>query len=145
MIVLVALAGVYVFYFTDWFKPQIIHITHTSRALRARRPGQKNDSATVPIAFGFDREYKFSEIEVVPLAASQTNQENLPVWHLISNSNSVPLKFFFYGQRIRGMKSALTGVRPEPLQPGITYRLLVKAGSAKGQHDFQPVPNPLAP
>ena len=36
MIVLLGLAGVYIFYFTDWFKPQIIHITHTSRAMGAR-------------------------------------------------------------------------------------------------------------
>lgn len=140
MIILIGLAGVYVFYFTGWFKPQIIQITHTSRAMRVgRHPGQKNNSATMPIAFGFDRAYRFSEIKVVPVAALQTNKDVMPVWHLISDSNSVPAKFFFYGQRIRGMKSNVAGMSPEPLQPGVTYRLLVKSGSAKGQHDFQAV------
>ena len=36
IIVLLALAGVYIFYFTDLFKPKIIHITSTSRAIRSR-------------------------------------------------------------------------------------------------------------
>jgi hypothetical protein len=139
-IVLVALAGIYVVYFTDWFKPKIIHITHTSRTFRDhRRSGQSAGFVTEPIAFGFDQAYRFSEIKVVPVAALATNKNALPVWHLTSDSNSVPVKFFFYGQRVRGMKFAVAGVRPEPLQPGTTYRLLVTAGSAKGQHDFQPV------
>jgi hypothetical protein len=138
-IVLVVLASVYVFYFTDWFKPKIIHISHTSRAMRNfLRSGPRDNVATTPIAFGFDHEYRFSEIKVIP-TTSQTNQNALPVWHLTSDSNSVPMKFFFYGQRIRGMKPAVGGTRPEPLQPGVTYRLLVTAGSAKGEHDFQPV------
>ena len=43
------------------------------------------------------------------------------------------------------MKSNVAGMSPEPLQSGVTYRLLVTAGSAKGQHDFEIVvctPNP---
>jgi hypothetical protein len=140
-----ALACFYVFYFTDWFKPQIIRIFHVSRATRViRRPGQKDNSATIPIAFGFNREYRFNEIKVVPVAALETNNDARPIWHLISDSNSVPVKFFFYGERIRGMKLAVAGMRPEPLQPGVTYRLFVKSGSAKGQHDFQPVANPAS-
>jgi hypothetical protein len=143
--VALVLAGVYAVYFTDWFKPKIIKISHTSRAMRfARRPGQKDNSATMPIAFGFDQEYRFSEIKVVPVAALQTNDEARPIWHLVSDSNSVPVKFFLYGQRLQGMKLAVAGMRPEPLEPGVTYRLFVKSGSAKGQHDFQPAANPAA-
>jgi hypothetical protein len=143
--VALALAGVYAVYFTDWFKPKIIHISYVSRAMRlGRRVGLKNNSATVPVTFGFDQGYRFSEIKVVPVAALQTNDDALPIWHLISDSNSVPLKFFSYGQRIPGMKFAVAGMRAEPLQPGVTYRLFVKSGSANGQHDFQPVANPAA-
>ena len=134
------LAAAYAVYFTDWFKPKIIQISHTGRATRlADRPGQKNNSTTTPITFGFDREYKFNEIKVIPVAALETNKNAFPIWHLTSDSNSVPVKFFFYGQRIQGMKSAVAGSRPEPLQTNVTYRLFVQAGSAKGQHDFQPV------
>jgi len=50
-----------------------------------------------------------------------------------------PSEIFLYGQHIRGMKPEVPGARPEPLQPGVTYRLFVKSGSATGQHDFQPV------
>jgi hypothetical protein len=138
MIVLIVLAGVYIFYFTDWFKPKIIHISHTSRAMRLRSPNNNaSASATVPITFRLEPQCNPTEIKVVPLAAWQTNQDTLAVWHLISSSNSVPVKIFAYGQRIRGMKPEVPGSRPEPLQPDVTYRLFVTAGSAKGQHDFE--------
>src|ERR1700722_2299445 len=114
------LAGVYAIYFTAWFKTETIQISHTSRVTRlVVRPGQKNNSATVPIAFGFEHEYRFSEIKVVPVTALETNKDAHPLWHLISDSNSVPLKFFFYGERVKGMKFAVAGMRAEPLQPGV--------------------------
>jgi hypothetical protein len=138
MIVLIALAGVYVFYFTDWFKPKIIHISHTSRAIRMRfRNNNTASPSTVPITFGLEPQCKPTEIKVVPLAAWQTNQNVMPVWHLIADTNSVPIKIFAYGQRIRGLKPEVPGAHAEPLQPGVTYRLFVTAGKAKGQHDFE--------
>jgi hypothetical protein len=137
------LAGVYAFYFTDWFKPKIIQISHTSRVIRRRfRFNEKNDAATLPVTFGFDHRYKLTEIKVVPLATWQTNKNALPIWHLISDSNSVPVENFIYGQNIRGMRPEVVGAHATPLQPTITYHLFVKAGSATGQHDFQPVANP---
>jgi hypothetical protein len=143
LIVALMLAGVYAFYFTDWFKPKIIQISHTSRAIRGRfRFNQREDAATLPVTFGFDHRYKLTEIKVVPLAAWQTNKDAPPIWHLISDSNSVPVENFIYGQNIRGMKPEIAGARATPLQPNITYHLFVKAGSATGQHDFQPVANP---
>ena len=137
MIVLIALAGVYVFYFTDWFKPQIIHISHTSRAIRMRLHNNGASPATVPITFGLEPQCRLTEIKVVPLAAWQTNQNVMPVWHLIADTNSVPIKIFVYGQRIRGLKPEVPGAHAEPLQPDVTYRLFVSAGKAKGQHDFE--------
>jgi hypothetical protein len=138
IVCVLVLAGVYVFFFTDWFKPQTIQIYHASRATRGLRPGAAK-SDTLPVTFGFQRELKLTEIKVVPLAAMQANKDTLPIWHLISDSNSVPIKFFFYGERIRGMKPEVPGSRPEPLQTNVTYRLFVAAGSIKGQHDFQAV------
>lgn len=137
-IVLLVLAGVYVFYFTDWFKPKIIQITHTSRAFgRQARARARVDPASVPITFGLEPPCRITEIKVVPLAAWQTNQDILPVWHLVYSSNAPPVKMFFYGQRLRGLKPEVPGARAEPLQPDVTYRLFLTAGKARGQHDFE--------
>jgi len=137
-IALIALAGVYVFYFTGWFKPKIIRISHTSRAFRPRFGSSAAASpAMVPITFGVEPQCKLTEIKVVPLAAWQTNQHTLPFWHLVFSSNAAPVKMFFYGQRIQGLKPEVPGTHAEPLQPNVTYRLFVTAGSAKGQHDFE--------
>jgi len=136
--VALVLAGVYVFYFTGWFKTKSIHITHASRFMRGvRRAGQGNNSATVPVIFIFEREYEFTEIKVVPLDAFQTNKLALPVWHLVSDSGSDDLDHFSYGENIDSMDSAVPGAQAEPLQPGVTYRLFVTAGKIKGWHDFQ--------
>ena len=138
MIALMALAGVYVFYFTDWFKPKIIHISHTSRAIRSRFGNKAGvNPEMVPITFGVEPQCTVTEIKVVPLAAWQTNQNTLPLWHLVASSNAAPVKMFSYGQRIRGLKPEVPGAHAEPLQPKVTYRLFVTAGSAKGQHDFE--------
>jgi hypothetical protein len=128
-----ALGVIYVRYFTDWFQPQTIHIAHTTRNLRSRaRPA--NDSP--PLNFGLNGQYRLTEITVVPLAAWQTNPNASPVWHLISDSNSVPVRTFSYGQGIRGMKPAVAGSRPQPLETNVPYRLFVTAGKIQGQHDF---------
>jgi hypothetical protein len=140
-IVLVVLASVYVFYFTDWFKPKIIHISSTSRAIRSRfQNAAAGNLAPVPVIFSLEPQSKLTEIKVVPLAVWQTNQSVLPVWHLVASSNSMPVKTFVYGQPIRGLKPEVPGASAEPLRPDVTYRLFVTAGSAKGQHDFEVKP-----
>jgi hypothetical protein len=141
-----ALAVVYACFFTNWFKPKTIQIYHTSRNTRPMmrpRPGAAAAGVEAQlVTFGFEREYKLTEIKVIPLKSLQTDQSPQIVWHLVSDSNSVPIKHFNYGQGIRGMKPEVPGVRPQPLQPSVTYRLLIQAGSLKGQHDFQAVAKP---
>ena len=137
LVVLLGLAGVYVFYFTDWFKPKLIHISHTSRAFRSRFANPAVRPAATPITFGVEPECRPTEIKVVPLAAWQTNANTLPVWHLVASTNAAPVKMFFYGQRVRGLKPAIAGTRAEPLETNVVYRLFLTAGSAKGQHDFE--------
>jgi hypothetical protein len=139
LVILLALAVIYVFYFTGWFQPKTIQIFHTSRNMRPDFRAGPTNSGVLPITFGFNRVYKFTEVKVVSLTEWQTNQTTRPLWHLVSDSNSVPVKFFFYGQRIRGMRAAVSGTRPQSLLPGESYRLFVAAGSAKGWHDFKPV------
>jgi hypothetical protein len=136
--VALALAGVYVFYFTNWFTPNIIHITsHNARVIRANA---KTDSTIIPVTFKLGRPCKLTELKVVALDEWQTNKDCLPLWHLIADTNSVPItQPFNYGQKITGMKSKVAAARAQPLQPGVKYRMFVTDGSAKGQHDFQPV------
>lgn len=128
------LAAVYVVFFTDWFKPQTVKIFHTSRNLRVRNP---QTGAQPGLIFGINRQLKLTEIKVVSLAALQTNQNSLPIWHLVSDSNSVPVKTFFYGQIIRGLKPAVPGSRPQSLETNVAYRLVVDAGKVHGEHDFE--------
>jgi hypothetical protein len=130
----VALAAVYAIWFTDWFKPKTIHIFHTSRNLR---PRLQLGNAMPPLTFGLDHAYKLTEIKVVPLAEFQTNAHVLPLWHLISDSNSVPVKLFPYGLRIGHMRPAVAGKRADPLQTNVAYRIFISAGKTKGQHDFE--------
>lgn len=140
-----ALAGIYVFYFTDWFTPKVIQITSTNqRVTRIRRAGNLNAaSTTVPVIFKLGRPCKITELKVVALDEWQTNENCLSLWHLIADTNSVPIdQPFSYGQRIRGMKPEVPGARAQPLKPGVKYRLFVTDGSAKGLHDFQPIAKP---
>jgi len=122
-----------VHFFTNWFKPKTIQVFYTQRPLASR-------SWTAPpmVLFGFEgQRYRLSEIEAVPLAAWQTNHSTAPVWHLTAKARSAPVEFFAYGQNIPGMNSFIPGRHPDPLETNVTYRLFVRAGSAKGQCDFQ--------
>ena len=133
--VLVALAAAYVYWFTDWFAPATVQIFHSSRSIRPRR--HPDAVAMTSLIFGLNRQLKLTEIKVVPLAAFRTNQGILPLWHVLSDSNSVPLKSFSYGQNIRGLRPAIKGARPQPLDTNTVYRMFVTAGKIKGEHDFE--------
>ncbi|HTX21878.1 MAG TPA: hypothetical protein VMD27_08495 [Candidatus Aquilonibacter sp.] len=126
IIIAVALAGIYVFYFTNWFKPNVIEIRSVSRGGLVR--------------FGFDRDYQLTELKIVPLAAWETNKFALPVWHLVSTDGSDPVSEFFYGERISGMDPAVEGARPLPLQPGVKYRMFITVGKLTATHDFSGPP-----
>jgi hypothetical protein len=142
--IVVVLAGVYVVYFTNWFQPRAIHISSTTR--RIIQTDQNARAAAAPIRLYFDlggADYSLTEVKVVPLAGLQTNKFAQPVWHLVSDEGSDDVNAFFYGENIRGMDPAVAGARPEPLQPGVTYRLFVAAGRARGQHTFTNGPAPI--
>jgi hypothetical protein len=99
--------------------------------------GARTGAAANPMIFNLGDYYSLTEIKVVPLAALQTDKLTHPVWHLVSDEGSDDVDHFIYGQKINGMDPAVEGARPEPLQPGVTYRLFVAAGKTRGQHDFQ--------
>jgi hypothetical protein len=129
-----ALATVYAIWFTDWLQPKTVQIFHTNRNLH---PRLQRGGALPSLIFGLNLPLKLTALKVVPLAGFATNKNIVPVWHLVSDSNSVPVKSFFYGQFIGGMRPALKGIRAEPLETNVTYRLLLTAGKFKGEHDFE--------
>jgi hypothetical protein len=129
------LAAVYAFYFTDWFQSPTVKIFHTSRNSISHR---KMQSGGMPnLIFGLSSASRITEITVVPLAEYQANPKLIPLWHMVSDSNSLPVKTFYYGQYIRGLKPAVVGSHAQPLTNNITYRILVSAGKVKGEHDFE--------
>ena len=140
------LGGISLYLNKDWFSKDSIQIYHRSRPLRAslfrRKRGDStaDKSAVNPITFGFDRKLRLSSVKVIPVSDIETNKFPHPIWHLMSESNSVPTKDFTYGASIQGMRPAVQGAIADPLEPGVSYRLLVEAGDFKAEHDFVPVP-----
>jgi len=135
-VVLLVLAAVYVYAFTDWLHRDTIQIMYTTRPGRlssGRTPGQE---LVYQVSFGFDGRYKLTSVKVVAADDLATNKYPVPLWHLISDSNSVPVKSIDYGRPVKGMKSAIPRAQPEPLQPDLDYVLLLEAGKLRSQTNF---------
>lgn len=139
--VAVVLTGASLYLNRDWFARDHIHIYDRSRPLRAGFLAARRvpSAAANPVVFGFDRPLKLTSVKVVPLMVLKTNKNAQPVWHLISDSNSVPTKSFVYGMRIRGMRPADKEGNADPLLPDLPYRLLIEAGKMRAEHDFTPL------
>jgi hypothetical protein len=141
----ILLGGISLYLNQDWFAKENIQIYHRSRPMRTgffrrgKRPAIQQ--AAEPVFFSFDRKLKLTSLKVIPIQEIETNKYPHPIWDLVSDSNSVPVKGVMYGMPIRGMRSAVKGATADPLQPGVKYRLLIEAGSRKAQHDFEPVAN----
>lgn len=142
-IAVVALAA-YAYYFTDWFASDRIQIVHTLRAptpvRNSRRPRPPENPTVNTVSFGLNGKYQLTEVKVVPVADLVTNKYAPPIWHLVSESNSVPTKGFVYGMNIKGMHPKVRGMSPDPLLPNVTYRLFLSAGDIKGEYDFNTTP-----
>lgn len=142
LLALTVLLGSFSLYLNkDWFARDNIQIMHRSRPARGafRRPGSDNPLID-PISFWFDRKVKLTSLRIIPVADIETNKYPQPIWYLISDSNSVPIREFTYGMRIQGMHPAMKGIAPDPLEPGVKYRMFVQAGKQSVQHDFVPEP-----
>ena len=134
---LVVLMGAYVFFFTDLFTKPTIQIIATIRPTRASSIARNTDTPPVyPVSFSFDGKFRFTEIKVVEAAAYSNNKFAPAMWHMISDSNSVPTKNFLYGQPIRGMKASIPRARPEPLKPNEDYLLIIEAGNIRSSTNF---------
>jgi len=126
----------------DWFAKDHIQIFDRSRPARGplAARGRARNPAINPIVFGFDRDLRLTSLKVIPVSDLETNKYAHPVWELITESNSVPIKEFGYDAHIRGMHPLVKGAEADPLEPGVKYRLLIEAGAQKAEHDFVPVP-----
>jgi hypothetical protein len=136
---IVLLLGGAIYLVAQFFKPGPIQIVCDIHPPRDSR-GNNQRAANRPqfaVAFGFDQKYELTGLKVVALDEWTTNKQAHPLWHLTSESNSVPTKAFLYGERIRGMHAAVKGAKPEPLETNVTYRLLIEAGSRAGDFDFK--------
>jgi hypothetical protein len=118
----IVLGVAYVIFFSNWFKPKVMLIAHNERF------GQVNFNLGFP--------YRLTSLKVISVSALESNKYALPAWELKSDSNSVPVKLFSYGDHIRGMQPVVSNAKADPLNPGTTYRLFVEAGPQKAQHDF---------
>jgi hypothetical protein len=140
-VTLVSVIGFYLYLFRDSFHKPVIQISHTIRPnpYFVRHPPQGANAEELPhlINFGLSGEFKLTSVKVVPLAELATNRFAHPLWELVSDSNSAPVRAFAYGYKIKGMHSAVKGATADPLVPNVTYRVLVEAHSLKGEHDFK--------
>ncbi len=135
----VVLAGLYAVCFTGLFKPKVIHIEHAARPLREAWTGngQRIDPTGTQlnnISFSLHQDYRLTSVQV--FRSADTNNDAHVLWHLVSKAGSEPVDTIAYGTDIPGMDSSISGTTAEPLEPGIEYRLVVEARSAKGADDF---------
>src|SRR6185503_19829095 len=136
-VIAVILAACYVCFFTDWFRKETIQIIYQIRPNRAlSNPKNPDQDPVYPVTFTFNGKYKFTSVKVVAAADMQTNNYPVPMWHLISDSNSIPTKSITYGYPITGMKAAVARSRPEPLVADVEYVLLLEAGTIKARTNF---------
>lgn len=132
----VVLGGLSLHLNRNCFKGREVQILHRSRPART---GFSGSQKTQPIFFAFDRALALTSLKVIPVSAGETNKYPHPIWHLVSDSNSVPITDFAYGEPVEGMRPAVQGAAPDPLEPGVKYQLIIEAGKIKAEHDFTPV------
>ena len=134
----VVLGILYVIFFTDLFRKKSMQILVKMTPGRASAIPRPRDSAPVyPVSFKLNQAYRLTSVKVVNTAEYATNRHTLPLWHVVSDSNSAPQHVIVYGApRIPGMRSSVARAKPQPLEAGVQYTLLVEAGKLKGQTNF---------
>jgi len=138
-LLILGLAALSLYINRDAFAPETIQISHRlSPWMRPTTPdARRGGDLGVPVTFTLNGFNKLKTVKVVLVADVATNRFPHAIWKLISDSNSVPTSSFNYGAGIRGMRPETKGIRPDPLEPGINYRLIVETESGKtAQHDF---------
>src|SRR5260221_7528204 len=103
-------AGViYLYLYKDSFGSKGIQISYRAGTARARprARGRQSESPGTVVMFRLSpKKYNLTELKVVLFSDFNTNKYAHAVWHLISESNSVPINSFAYGDKIPGMHAA---------------------------------------
>lgn len=141
---ILGLAGLSVYLNRDWFADKPIQISYRVspwlKDLRRSRARAATDLGA-PVVFSLDPHLRLVDLKVVIAADIETNKYAHPLWEMVSQTNSVLTGSIAYGERIRGMLPKVKGAMPDPLLPGVTYRLLLTTADKKeAQHDFSTTP-----
>ncbi len=137
LLLLLGLGGLSLYLNSDWFAARTIQISHrVSPWLENRRPGKRAAQLGSPVVFTLSEYCRLTSVNVVLAADLATNKYAHPIWSLVTESNSLPTSTLVYGGGIRGMHPAVKGAQADPLEPGVTYRLLLTTKDQAAQHDF---------
>ncbi len=129
---LLVLGVLYVAFFTDWFRKKTLTIVPSARPERGIVAG-----TPLPVFFKLSRSCELTSLKVIPLQGTNFDAHTPPIWYMVATTNSRPVKLFQYGVPIRGMHPAIPKARPDPLDPGRVYRLIVSSGDLTGYTDFK--------
>jgi hypothetical protein len=137
VVVLLLLIGAYIVFFSNWGQKREIRVVASIRPslpMGRRRGGAPAVTNALPyrVIFELDGSYKLTGLELTEVDTQHTNAAEHVLWHMVSKSNSLPVKVFQYGQPIKGLEPDIEGVQPEPLAPGGIYRMEVSTRSLKG-------------
>lgn len=137
LLVVLVLLGTGYAWMNDWFRKPGIQIIPQVRPNRVSQIPRSDETAVYPVSFALDGKYNLTSVKVVSAEELKSKKYPEALWHLISDSNSIPTKSFLYGQKIQGMKPSVPRGKPQPLQPNTPYVLLIEAaGRIKGQTNF---------
>jgi len=142
-VLLVLLAGAAIYMFKDYFATRPIQIEYAIRPgppqRRPQSPGEEPTSGKkgYNVIFNLGQKLPLTSVKVISVEEALTNKYPRAIWHMISDSNSVPTQTLTYGGWLRGMHPAIKGATPDPLEPGGSYRLLIETAKRKAEKEFQ--------
>jgi hypothetical protein len=142
-VLLGSLAGLCMYINRDLFSQAPLLVYHRIQArgpMMNRRAQNAPPQNGNPVLFGFSRKVTLKSVRVCIASEVETNKYARAVWELTTSSNSIPLRSLIYGQNIRGMQPARKGIQPDPLEPGVQYRLFLESSGGKAVHDFSTTP-----
>jgi len=141
LLLLLTLLGTILYLSRDWFARAEIQIGYTIRPNRLserqqRRFGPAVQDQPYTLTFFFDKRYALESVKVVRVREIETNRFAHPLWELVSDSNSVPVKTLTYGVSVRGLHPKVRGAQADALQQDVPYRLLLETGGREASYDF---------
>lgn len=143
VVLIAGLGGLALYLNRDWFSKRPIQISYrASPWMKDVKKGRsKGPDLGIPIVFTLNNYYKLKALKVCVAAEAETNKYAHALWDLTTQSNSAPTSSFAYGERPRGMITKNKGAQPEPLEPGVMYRLMVTTmDEEEVHHDFTTTP-----